>query len=183
MRDFNSSTRTFGAFHVAELARRAHVTPATIRYYTRVGLLDPGREPDNDYRCFSIADLRRVEFVRQAQSLGLTLGDIQAILDTIDHGESPCHQVRSLVEQRLVSIRERIADLQATDARISRALKLWKRMEQPAPADGEFCPLIEHAAVDKGMSNAALPERPGHRRSNHACHGHGGHNASHAARA
>lgn len=130
-------------FHVAELARQAKVTPATIRYYSRVALLDPVREADNGYRCYSPADLQRVGFIRQAQALGLSIGDIKTILDMQANGETPCDQVKSLVIQRRMSISDQIVELQATEARIDKALKYWKEMNDPVPVDGELCPLIE----------------------------------------
>lgn len=139
----NTSHKPIGSLHVAELARQAEVTPATVRYYSRVGLLSPGREAENGYRCFAAADLRRVVFVRQAQTLGLTIGDIKAILETVDHGETPCQQVRSLVELRLINVQEKIAELHATEMRISQAIEAWQETRDEAPADGELCPLIE----------------------------------------
>lgn len=132
-----------GGFHVTELARRADVTPATIRYYSRVGLLDPVRNGDNGYRCFSRADLRRLVFIRQAQLLGLTIGDIKSVLETRTNGEVQCSQVESLVKQHRAGIRDRIADLQATETLITRALGFWAQMGDSPPVDDELCPLIE----------------------------------------
>ena len=70
-----------GGLHVADLARQAGVTPATIRYYSRTGLLHAQRDPHNDYRYFSPADVSRVQFIRRAQDLGLKIADIKAIFD------------------------------------------------------------------------------------------------------
>ena len=148
---FNSNTTVTprGALHVAELASRAGVTPATIRHYARIGLLNPDREPENGYRCFSAADLHRVEFIRQAQTLGLTIGDIKTILETADQGDVPCEQVKLLVEQRLTSARERITNLLATESRVIDALSTWEAMDDPTPLDGELCPLIERLSVEE----------------------------------
>jgi DNA-binding transcriptional MerR regulator len=169
---FNNHTvaRPFGGLHVAELARRVEVTPATIRYYARIGLLDPGREPENGYRRFSSADLHRVVFIRQAQALGLTIGDIKAVFETLDNGEIPCHQVRSLVEQRLVSIRGRIADLQAIAARITRTLESWEQMNDPTPLDGELCPLIERVGAENSLTAEGTRWPAGQREHDHVCH-------------
>lgn len=155
----NDTPKAIGSLHVAELARQAEVTSATVRYYSRVGLLSPRREPENGYRCFSAADLHRVLFIRQAQTLGLTIGDIKAILETVDHGETPCHQVRSLVEQRLGSVQEKLAELHATEMRIGQALEAWQEMHDEAPVDGELCPLIERLNVGE-MRNKSSACRP-----------------------
>ncbi len=138
-----SDARPIGSLHVAELARKAGVTPATVRYYARVGMLSPDREPENGYRCFAAEDVHRVVFIRQAQALGLTIGDIKTILETVDQGEVPCGQVKSLVEQRLASITDRVTQLKATQMRMRQAIGLWEMMGDPRPHNGELCPLIE----------------------------------------
>lgn len=165
-----SVARPLGGLHVAELAQKAEVTPATIRYYSRIGLLDPGREAENGYRRFSASDLHRVGFIRQAQSLGLTIGDIKSILEALANGEIPCHQVKSLVKQRLISIRDQIDELQATEARITNALGIWAEMNDPAPVDGELCPLIERLETETHrVDNVShLPARK--EKSDHTCH-------------
>lgn len=141
------SSRSRGSLHVAELAERTGVTPATVRYYARVGLLNPGREPDNGYRCFSAEDLHRVEFIRRAQALGLSIGDIKTVLETVDRGDVPCRQVRDLVEQRLQYIRVQLKELHETELRISKALQEWQDMSDTRPEAGEYCPLIERLSV------------------------------------
>ena len=153
MFDHNAQSAPIGGLHVAELARLAGVTPATIRYYSRIGLLSPKREPDNGYRCFSAADRHRVRFIRRAQSLGLTIDDIKAIFASIDQGEVPCDQVRTLVERRLKSVRQQLEKLAATEARIDAALSTWEDMSESLPAEGELCPLIDR--VDSGEAAKA----------------------------
>lgn len=166
MLNSNETNRPIGSLHVAELAAQTGVTPATIRYYARTGLLHPGREPENGYRCFSGDDKNRVRFVRQAQALGLTISDIKHVLETVDHGEVPCHQVQSLVESRLESIREQITELQATEERIHHALVAWDDIGRTQPTDGELCPLIERLVFD----DASLPE-PSTRKPPNGRHG------------
>jgi len=140
---------------VAEIAERAGVSPATIRFYARTGLIHPGRTPENGYRHFSKDDLRRVRFIRRAQELGLTIADIKTIFRDIDTGHPPCEQVRTLVEQRLTAIRASIAELQATERRIERAMSNWRNPGATDSADARFCPLIE------GAEDANRSSRPG----------------------
>ncbi len=140
------SARAFGALRVTDLAKRAGVTPATVRYYSRIGLLSPEREPDNGYRLFSKEDLRRIEFIRQAQALGLRIGDIKEILKTVEQGEMPGQQLRNLVEQRRAIIREEVSQLQAIEGRIEQVLESWQTMPANELFDGLLCPLIEQSS-------------------------------------
>lgn len=148
-----SSTSPTGSLHVSDLARRTDVTPATVRYYARTGLIESRRDPKNGYRCFSGADIHRIAFIRQAQGLGLTIAEIKRILDAVARSESPCDLVKSLVEQRLELVRKQVAELRATETRIRQAIAIWEAIDDPIPDDGELCPLIERLDIqDTGSS-------------------------------
>jgi len=136
-------TQSAATFNVVDVARRAKVTPATVRYYARIGLLNPGRDCHNGYRRFSSEDLRRVAFVRKAQAIGLTIGEIRSILEQVGDGLPVCDRVVQLVQHRLDQVRRQRAELQATEQRMAQALAQWSAMPVDAPPDGEFCGLIE----------------------------------------
>ena len=136
-------THASGGLHVADLAKESGVTPATIRYYSRTGLLHAQRDPDNDYRYFSPADVNRVQFIRQAQELGLKIADIKAIFDSVAQGKTPCGKVETLVRKRLDAITRQIEELRATKQRIAAAINEWEKNGEIATKNARFCPLIE----------------------------------------
>jgi DNA-binding transcriptional MerR regulator len=135
--------RIVGTLNVADLARQAEVTPATIRYYARIGLLNPGRDERNGYRRFSHEDLRRVAFIRKAQGLGLTIGDIHSVLERVECGRPVCDLVVGLVEKRLDEVRRQCAELEATRVRMADALSRWSAAARDDRHYDGFCTLIE----------------------------------------
>lgn len=134
---------TSGGLHVAELAEQSGVTAATIRYYSRTGLLHAKRDPHNAYRYFAPADVKRVQFIRQAQDLGLKIADVKAIFDSVDNGKAPCGKVETLVRKRLDAISQQIEELRATKKRIAAAIHEWEENGNLAAEEAQFCPLIE----------------------------------------
>ena len=136
-------THTCDGLHVADLAKESGVTPATIRYYSRTGLLHAKRDPNNDYRYFSPTDVKRVQFIRQAQDLGLKIADIKAIFDSVEQGQLPCGKVETLVRERLDAITQQIDELRTTKKRIAAAIKEWEENGEIAIDNARFCPLIE----------------------------------------
>ena len=86
---------------VSDLARKAGTTTETVRHYTDIALLKPERDPNNGYRRYGNTDLRLLHFALKARSLGFTLADIQALAGASREGETPCGQVRTLIETRL----------------------------------------------------------------------------------
>ena len=139
---------TTGGLHVAELAEQTGVTPATIRYYSRSGLLHAKRDPHNGYRYFSPADVKRVQFIRQSQEIGLKIADIKAIFDSVDQGKTPCSKVESLVRQRLDAVSRQIEELRATKKRMAAAIREWEENGDFAAQEARFCPLIERLGCE-----------------------------------
>jgi len=68
---------------VSEAAARAGVAPHVVRYYARIGLLRPGRNPANGYRIFSDREVARLRFARKAQALGFSLAEVRQILEAV----------------------------------------------------------------------------------------------------
>ena len=132
---------------VAELARRAGVTPDTVRHYTRNGLLTPIRDASNGYRNYCADDLARMVFIRKARSLGFSLSDIGDILTESKQGHSPCPQVRKVMDERLQETRRRLADMAKLQKRMEHAVALWANMPDGMPDGHDVCHLIEKIAI------------------------------------
>ena len=73
---------------IGALARRAGVTASALRFYEAQGLLS-GARSDSGRRRYPRTTLRRVAFIRVAQSVGLSLGEIRAALDTLPDQRTP----------------------------------------------------------------------------------------------
>jgi len=128
---------------VIDLARRAGETPEVVRYYTRIGLLNPARNPGNGYKRFVDADLVRLRFIRQAKALGFTLAEIAEILDHARGGGSPCPKVREIIERRIEENRHRLEELTRLQQRMESALERWRGLPDGVPDGHTVCHLIE----------------------------------------
>ncbi len=128
---------------VNEVAKKADVAPDTVRYYSRMGLLKPERNPDNGYKLFRQNDIARLRFIRQAQTLGFTLKEITEILSDAEVGSSPCPKVRDIIVRHIEENRRKIQELQALQHRMEQALEKWKSMPDGAPDGKHVCHLIE----------------------------------------
>jgi len=130
-------------YTVTELARQADITPGAVRHYVHIGLLSPEKNPVNGYQYFDDADVTRVRFVRQAKNLGFTLADIDIILNHSMAGDSPCPQVREIIQRRIAENRAKLEALKILQNRMQSAVNKWERMPDGL-SDGEsICHLIE----------------------------------------
>jgi DNA-binding transcriptional MerR regulator len=86
---------------ISAIARQAGVSPDTLRYYERLGLVAPAQRMANGYRRYDPDVVDRVRLIKGAQRTGLRLGDIKELLEISDRGACPCGHTRTLLEQRI----------------------------------------------------------------------------------
>jgi DNA-binding transcriptional MerR regulator len=127
-----------------ELAARVGVGVQTLHYYERLGLLPPSIRSDANYRLYSPASLRRVQFIKQAQALGFTLEEIKEVLDLREQGRAPCRCVADVGRRHLLELDARIKALRDFRKSLAAVLPRWeKETIGQRRCAGEFCDLIE----------------------------------------
>lgn len=99
---------------IGKLAAAGGVGVETIRFYQRKKLLEqPTR--DGGFRRYGSEDVRRLLFIRQAQSAGFTLEQIGELLELDATDDRP--RARELARDRVKALDEKIAELKrARDA-------------------------------------------------------------------
>jgi len=143
---------------VTELANRSGTTPHAVRYYTRLGLLQPERNPDNGYRLYRHSEVNWLRFIRKAKQLGYTLSEIREIMHDSDQDQSPCPRVREILERRIVENRQQLEELMNLQTRMEQALEQWANMPNGDPDGHSVCHLIESFA-----NTEEAPQAPKHR--------------------
>ncbi len=133
---------------VKEISQRAQVSTDSVRYYTRIGLLKPKRNESNGYKHFTEADVRKLRFIRRAQSLGYSLSEIQKIFQDAHHGQSPCPLVRKVIHNRIHENKKKLLELQALQNRMENALTEWSKMPDGVPDGDTVCYLIDLAGEE-----------------------------------
>lgn len=131
---------TTSAMNVAALAQAAEVGSDTIRYYERVGLLEPPPRTSGDHRRYDDTALDRLWFIRGAQRLGLRLTEIRELLNIRDQGQCPCEDAAALLRARLVEIDREIARLQRLRGEVAHMIENIPRPDCPDPAPGTWRP-------------------------------------------
>jgi DNA-binding transcriptional MerR regulator len=99
------------ALTVSKLGERVGVTPDTIRYYERSGLLPAPERTPSGYRVYREEAADRLSFIKGPQRLGLRLREIRELLDVLDRGLCPCGHTETLLRGRIGEIEEEVAQL------------------------------------------------------------------------
>ncbi len=65
---------------IGELAKRAGVTPRTIRYYESLGMLGPSEREGAGFRYYSEVELAKLQKINVLKGLGLNLEEIAIVI-------------------------------------------------------------------------------------------------------
>jgi MerR family redox-sensitive transcriptional activator SoxR len=104
---------------VGEVARRSGVAVSALHYYEVQGLLAAERSAGNQRR-YRRDVLRRVAFIRAAQTLGVSLAEIADVLQQLPQQRTPTKaDWTRLSSHWRASLDRRIADLQALRDQLS----------------------------------------------------------------
>ncbi|WNG52200.1 MerR family transcriptional regulator [Archangium minus] len=115
---------------IGELARRAQVTPRTVRYYESLGLIPPGERHGTGQHFYTEDTLARLRKIEQLKQLGLSLDEIGEVIElyfTDPSGVRPKQKVLAILRAHLAEVDQKIgaleqfrADLQANIERFER---------------------------------------------------------------
>ncbi len=124
---------------IAGLAREGGVGVETVRFYQRRGLMPTPERWSSDgigggIRRYGGEDVRRLRFIRSAQTAGFTLEQIKELL-SLDAGEDRA-RARELAAGRLAALDRTIADLEEARTALRRLASAC------ASTDSGPCPII-----------------------------------------
>lgn len=127
---------------IGQLADQTGISTKTIRYYEELGVLpQPDRAP-NGYRRYTPAVAERIAFIQDAQSAGLSLLEIQMILELRDSGESTCGHVIDSLESRLTEVDRQMEELQRTRSRLTEIIGRATSLDPKDCSDPNRCQTI-----------------------------------------
>jgi MerR family mercuric resistance operon transcriptional regulator len=109
------------AMRISDLARAGGVGVETVRFNQRKGLLAVPRGDAPGGRHYDAEDLRRLRYVRQAQTAGFTLAEIAELIDLDRTDDRP--RAREMARERIAALDAQIATLQAARASLAKLAK------------------------------------------------------------
>ncbi|MGW4378663.1 MerR family transcriptional regulator [Kitasatospora sp. NPDC004531] len=119
---------------ISEVSAASGLSAHTLRWYERIGLLDPVDRSHAGQRRYSDADLARLAFLTKLRLTGMPVADMVRYVELVRDGNSTRADRRQLLVDHRAEVRQRLADLHATLAVIDRKIELYG---EPPAADGD----------------------------------------------
>jgi MerR family transcriptional regulator, copper efflux regulator len=127
---------------IGQLAESTGLSTKTIRYYEDIGVLPEPDRSANGYRTYQPDVAERIAFIQDAQSAGLSLLEIQMILELRDSGEATCGHVIESLELQLAEVDHQMEELQRTRSRLNEIIVRARSLDPKDCSDPNRCQTI-----------------------------------------
>ncbi|MFC8597075.1 MerR family transcriptional regulator [Isoptericola sp. NPDC057191] len=115
---------------IATAAEHLEVSPHTLRYYERIGLVSVARDAAG-HRRYDAAAVRRLVFLTRMRTSGMSISDLRHYVDLVDEGRDTVSERLDLLFEHRDTLRSQVAQLQLALA--ATEYKIATYQEAPRP--------------------------------------------------
>jgi DNA-binding transcriptional MerR regulator len=121
-------------YSIQEAAHQTGLSEHTLRYYERVGLIEPVERAENGHRRYSPGDLGWIEFLKCLRATGMPVTQMKAYADLARQGDQTVGSRLGLLEEHRCAVLRQIEELQQHLAVLDRKISYYsnekERLEQ-----------------------------------------------------
>src|SRR5438309_9344720 len=107
---------------ISEVAKRSGIRASAIRYYESIQILPPPRRSAGRRR-YNPDVLRRISFIQVAQAAGLTIAEIQTLINELDGVTPLSERWQTLAHQKLAEVDVLMRKIQGMKMILANGLK------------------------------------------------------------
>lgn len=126
-----------GQYKIGEVSERTGLTPDTLRYYERIGLLTNVPRTSGGARRYSEENLICLQFIQRAQKMNFSLAEIGKLVEMRAAPAQACQDAKNIAQIKLQEIETHIAELLLLQSELQSLVK------QCADTNSEGCAILE----------------------------------------
>lgn len=116
---------------IAEVSAKYKLTPDTLRYYERIGLLPPVGRTSGGIRDYRETDLNWIEFIKCMRSAGLPIETLIEYVRLFAEGDSTANARKELLIEQRALLQKRIDELNGTLNRLDKKIEHYENLCVP----------------------------------------------------
>ena len=142
MRDLGYTIRT--------MAARCGMTTHTLRYYERVGLIQPVGRARNGHRRYSDADEAWLNFLHCMRATNMPIREMQRYAALRERGDDTSLDRRKILEEHRATIAAQIVALEKAHALLNHKIENYRKIEERIRVPR----LVREADEDRALATA-----------------------------
>jgi DNA-binding transcriptional MerR regulator len=140
-------------YTIQGMAERCGMTAHTLRYYERVGLIQPVGRARNGHRRYTEADAAWIDFLHCIRATNMPIREMQRYAELRELGDSTILERRKILEDHQTEIAAQIVSLQRAHALLDHKIANYRKIERQ----------IRIGGPDLSEAECELCEVPGER--------------------
>ena len=117
-------------YSIQIMASRCGMTAHTLRYYERVGLIQPVRRGQGGQRRYSDQDEEWLKFLKSMRATHMSIREMRRYAVLREGGNNRVDEQRKILENHRVSLETRIADLQNAQALLTHRIEQFSKLNE-----------------------------------------------------
>lgn len=117
-------------YTIRTMAERCGMTAHTLRYYERVGLIQPVGRARNGHRRYSDADEAWLNFLHCMRATNMPIREMQRYAELRERGSDTSLERRKILEEHQTVIAGQIAALQKAHALLTHKIANYRKIEE-----------------------------------------------------
>lgn len=121
---------------ITEVSRTYGLTPDTLRYYERIGLIPPVPRSGSGVRNYDAESIGWVELVKCMRSAGVGIEALSEYCRLFQQGEETRESRRALLVEQRRQLLERMEDMRRSLERLDQKIERYDRLLEGKPPEG-----------------------------------------------
>ncbi|MBC3916964.1 MerR family transcriptional regulator [Undibacterium sp. CY18W] len=144
---------------IQQAAAVTGLTVHTLRYYERIGLLDPVTRQDNKHRLYREEDILWIQFLLKLRTTGLPIRDMLRYAELRRLGNTPesLSARNDLLQQHTRTVEKTLAELQSNLTVLHQKIAMYARMEAALPANVVTQPSFSEDVTNEHSTHISSP--------------------------
>ena len=114
---------------IAGTSKKYDLTPDTLRYYERIGLLNNVPRTSNGIRDYDEQSCRRIEFIKCMRAAGVEIEILMEYMTLLEQGKATVTARKTLLEEQRIKLVEKQKNINATIERLNYKIALYEEIK------------------------------------------------------
>ena len=115
---------------IGDVSELTGLSRHTLRYYEKIGLIDPVKREGDGHRYYSENDMAWIEFLNRLRVTGMPIRQMKLFADLRRKGDSTAGERREMLENFKDDLHERLTDLNKHLKAIEKKINHYKVLEK-----------------------------------------------------
>ncbi len=113
---------------IAEVSKKYNLTPDTLRYYERIGLISDVPRNESGIRNYDEKTCKRIEFIKCMRNAGVEIEILIEYMTLFEKGKSTVEARKKLLEEQRIKLLEKQRNINETLDRLNYKINLYEEI-------------------------------------------------------